>query len=296
MLPYFAPPAWTIGPVTVEAFGIAVAVAMWCGTWLFEDRVAMLRLDRTVAMRFSGWVIAGGIVGAHLFSVIFYFPERLRDDPWLLLRVWEPISSFGGMLGGLVAAFLFFRRSRHAQGSTVAEQTAFLDALAFAFPFALAIGRFGCALAHDHPGRVTTFPLSISLQQPDAQLFIATIYRNAGLSLPFDAASQAFFDLGLLECVYLAAVVLPVFWMCRRSQRTGFFLWLFPALYLPMRFFLDTLRVADVRYAGLTPAQWVAAAIVPTLPFFVVRRRTLRYAAGAALILLTGWACTAGAR
>jgi hypothetical protein len=70
----------------------------------------------------------------------------------------------------------------------------------------------------------------------------------------------------------------------------------FAALYLPVRFGFDMLRVADVRYAGLTPAQWVAALIMAALPFVAVRHRTLRFAISGVVILAAGWACSGGGR
>lgn len=49
-------------------------------------------------------------------------------------------------------------------------------------------------------------------------------------------------------------------WLNRRRRVPGTFLLAFLLAYLPIRFVLDFLRVADARYAGLTPAQWVALA------------------------------------
>src|SRR3954468_8787671 len=101
MLPYFEQPDWHVGPLTIHAFGVAVAFAMWYGLTMGQRRFARLGLDVAVGQQLGGWVIVGGVVGAHLFSVLAYFPEKLSTDPWLLLRVWEDISSFGGMLGGV---------------------------------------------------------------------------------------------------------------------------------------------------------------------------------------------------
>ncbi len=92
------------------------------------------------------------------FQCSSYFREKLRDDPWLLLRTWEDISSFGGMLGGIAGALLFF--ATRAEESERRARLLFLDAVAFVFPAALAIGRLGCSLAHDHPGTVTISPRS----------------------------------------------------------------------------------------------------------------------------------------
>jgi len=293
MLPYFEQPVWQIGPLSIHAFGIAVAVAAWFGLTIVQQRFAHLGLDPQVGQRLGGWMLLGGILGAHLFSVLLYFPHKLRDDPWLILRIWEDISSFGGVLGGLAAALIFF--AKRARDEDRRTKLAYLDAIAFVFPAALAIGRFGCALAHDHPGTVTTFPLALSLRTDAALGYLDGVYGAAGLALPPTARTMGFHDLGLYEFLFLSLVVVPLFvrWS-RRRRPAGFYLVAFAALYLPVRFGFDMLRVADVRYVGLTPAQWVAALIMAALPFVAVRHRKLRFAICGAVILATGWACAGG--
>ena len=275
MLPYFAQPVWQLGPLTIHAFGVAVAVALWYGLILGQRRFERAALDSRVGQRLAGWMIAGGLLGAHLFAVLLYVPDKLRDDPWLLLRVWEEISSFGGMLGGMIGALLFFAlRLRDTAWHT---KLSYLDAVAFVFPAALAIGRIGCALAHDHPGVVASFPLAISLQTEAAHSYIRGVYVSAGLSLPANAGGMGFHDLGLYELLVLALLIVPAFaYWNRRPRAAGFYLVAFAALYFPVRFGLDMLRVADARYAGLTPAQWGAALVVVVLPLVAVACRKAR--------------------
>jgi phosphatidylglycerol---prolipoprotein diacylglyceryl transferase len=295
MLPYFEQPVWQIGPITIHAFGLAVAVAAWAGLTLVQRRFARLGLDPVLGQRLGGWMLLGGILGAHLFSVLFYFPDRLREDPWLILRIWEDISSMGGFLGGVAAAVIFF--ATRARALDRESRLAYLDAIAFVFPAALAIGRFGCTLAHDHPGTVTSFPLAISLKTDAALGYIGGVYQEAGLVLPRSAPTMGFHDLGLYEFLFLSLMVVPLFVGWNRRQRPpGFYLVAFAALYLPVRFAFDMLRVADVRYVGLTPAQWVAALVMVALPFVVVRHRILRFAISGAVILAAGWACAGGGR
>jgi len=290
MLPYFEQPVWRIGPVSIHAFGVAVAVAVWFALAAVRKQFERRGLDAVVGQRLGGWMLLGGIIGAHLFSVLLYFPQKLRDDPWLIFRVWEDISSFGGLIGGLAGALVFF--AMRAGDDERRARVAYLDAIAFVFPAALAIGRIGCALAHDHPGGVTTFPLAFSLESTAALDYVRGVYDAAGLPLPQDASTMGFHDLGLYEFLFLALVVVPLFAFWNRHRRpSGFYLVAFAALYLPVRFCLDMLRVADARYVGLTPAQWVAALIMAVLPFLAVRRRTLRFALSGAVVLAAGWAC-----
>jgi phosphatidylglycerol---prolipoprotein diacylglyceryl transferase len=293
MIPYVQQPVWHLGPLTIHAFGIAVALAMWVGLTLGQRGFERAALDPAVGNRLGGWVIAGGILGAHVFSVLLYFPQKLRDDPWLILRVWEDISSFGGMLGGSIAAFLFF--STRLSASDWSTRLRYLDVVALVFAPALAIGRVGCALAHDHPGEVTDFPLAISLKSEAAHTYLREVYASGGLTFPANAQSMGFHDLGLYEFLYLALVVVPILaHLNRRPRASGFYLLVFAALYFPVRFVLDTLRVADSRYLGLTPAQWGAAMIMAALPFAAIPHQKLRFAITGAVILGTAWACWGG--
>jgi len=293
MLPYFEQPAWHLGPLTIHAFGLTVATALWVGLTMVERRFAELDLDAATGRRLSVWMLVGGLLGAHVFSVLLYFPDQLRADPWLLLRPWEDISSLGGMLGGILGACLFFALRRSELD--MAKRLAYLDAIAFVFPFGLAIGRVGCSLAHDHPGVVTTFPLAISLHSASAQAYIRGVYDAAGLALPAGAATMGFHDLGLYECLYLILVVVPAFVVWNRRRRApGFYLVGFSALYFPVRFALDVLRVSDARYLRLTPAQWSAALVLAALPLAALGHRRVRFVISGAVILATAWACWGG--
>lgn len=293
MLPYIEQPVWQVGPLTIHAFGVAVAVAMWYGLTLGQQRLERAGLNLVVARSFAWWILIGGMLGAHLFSVFFYFPHKLRDDPLTLLRVWEDISSFGGMIGGAIGALLFL--TLRARDDVTQAKLAYMDAVAFVFPGALAIGRMGCALAHDHPGVVTSFPLAIGLASDAAFAYMRGVYANAGLSLPANAQQLGFHDLGLYELLILALVIVPLFaYWNRRARKPGFYLVAFAAIYLPIRFGLDMLRVADARYLGLTPAQWTAAIVLTALPLIVMGRRKARYVVTGAAILGTAWACWAG--
>jgi phosphatidylglycerol:prolipoprotein diacylglycerol transferase len=272
MIPYFQQPSLDIGPITIHAFGAIVAFAVFVGLLIGERRFTTLGLDREVGGRMAWWTIVAGFLGAHLFAVLFYFPQLVVEDPLVLLRPWEHISSFGGIFGGAAGMWLFFRF--RAPGGI--ERLAYLDVAAFVFPMSLMIGRLGCALAHDHPGVVTSFPLAISLESAAAQDYITSVYVNAGRAaeLPSGAAlaQLGFHDLGLYEMLYLGLIVVPaMLFASRRPRASRSLLGTFALMYMPARFLLDFLRVGDARYAGLTPAQWVAVLAIVAL--MVVRLR-----------------------
>ena len=278
MIPYFEQPVWRLGPITIAAFGIIVASSVFGGLTLGGRRFRKIGLDPKIGEGLAWYVVVCGFLSAHLFAVLLYFPRKVIEHPLSLLKVWEDISSFGGILGGMIGVWLYFRIK--APSVDTATRWKYVDVAAYVFPLSLAIGRLGCALAHDHPGTVTTFPLALSLQTDAARAFIEGVYLAAGRLGELPAAPQlarlGFHDLGWYEFLYLSIVVVPLTLLLGRKTRTpGTFLISFMTLYMPVRFGLDFLRVSDMRYAGLTPAQWVAILLLAALPF-LWRSRALR--------------------
>lgn len=276
MIPYVTQPCVQLGPLRICAFGVIVAAAASVGLELGRRRFRRFGLDPAIGEGFAWYTLIGGFLGAHLFSVLVYFPEKVARNPLVLFKVWEDISSFGGMIGALIGMSLFFLR--RAPGLDARLRRAYVDVAAYIFAFSLAIGRIACSLAHDHPGTLTHFPLAISLRSASARAYIADVYADAGrfatLPRPERLPSLGFHDLGWYEFLYLSLVVVPVMllldrWFARRhghaTPSTGLFLATFVLLYMPVRFALDFLRVNDARYGGLTPGQWTAAAALAAL-------------------------------
>jgi phosphatidylglycerol:prolipoprotein diacylglycerol transferase len=275
MVPYFPQPDYHLfGPVTIHAFGAIVALAVIVGWRMVLARARRKGLDPERFEDLLLYVILSGFVVAHIYSVLAYFPREAMEDPLLLLKFWENISSFGGFAGGLLGIWLFFRFK--ARDLDASARLLYMDVIAYVFPFAWAIGRAACSVAHDHPGTVTTFPLGISLRSPEAQAYIAFFYREAGrlaeLPPPAVLSRMAFHDLGWYEFLYMSCLMVPAFLVLdRKSRPPGFFLIAFLLLYVPVRFFLDFLRIGDARYLGLTPAQYAGIAIFLAAVYFPVR-------------------------
>lgn len=275
MIPYFPQPEYHLfGPITVHAFGAIVALSVIVGWRMTVARSRKIGLDPELVQDLLLYVVLSGFLVAHLYSVLAYFPREAIENPLLLLKIWEDISSFGGFAGGLLGLWLFFRFK--ARDVDAAARLQYLDVIAYIFPFAWAIGRVACTVAHDHPGTVTTFPLGISLQSPEAQAYIASCYREAGrlAELPPGAELEkmGFHDLGWYEFLYMSCVMVPAFLMLDRKARPpAFFLIAFPLLYVPTRFLLDFLRIGDAKYFGLTPGQYAGIAVFLASVFLMVR-------------------------
>jgi phosphatidylglycerol:prolipoprotein diacylglycerol transferase len=230
LLPYVEHPALAIGSYRLEAFPLLVAVAIVVQFQIVMRRAPARGIPLRMASSLAGHAILLGLLGAHLFELFVYDPERLLADPIALFTPWRGISSLGGMLGGLLGlAWLMHRRRL-----PTALRVRFVDCLMFALPFTLAVGRAGCALQHDHPG----------------------VSSQHWLAVAFPEGPR--FDLGLLEFLYLLPMCAVFLVADRRPRPDGFYIGLFFALYGPVRFAMDALRVGDVRYFGWTPGQYLS--------------------------------------
>jgi phosphatidylglycerol:prolipoprotein diacylglycerol transferase len=236
MIPYFDQPHLTVGPLTIHGFGALVAAAVLVGLHVVKRRAHSQGLDPVLAQRLTSWVLVGGFLGAHLVDRLIYFPRDTLDDPVSLLRLWEGLSSFGGFAGAITGVLLFSRRHPlRGQGWQ------YLDTVAYAFPFGWVLGRTGCFIAFDHPGSPTRFALG-------------EVYRDGIVR----------HNLGLEEALYTILIVIVFVWLGRRHRPPSFFVGLLAVCYVPFRFSLDFMRKVDVRYFGLTPAQYgcVAAGVL----------------------------------
>lgn len=232
MIPYFEQPTLALGPLKIHAFGVLVATAVLLGTSLLLKRVKAFGGDVEATQRLATWIVVGGFITAHMVDRFVYFPQRTFADPLSIVRIWDGISSFGGFLGAAIAIQLFRRKHR------LEPVMLYIDAVAYALPFAWIFGRTGCFVAFDHPGSPTT-------------LFIGQMYSDGVVR----------HNLGLEEALYTLLIAATMWLLGRKPRPAGFFIGVLIMIYAPFRFGLDFLRKIDVRYLGLTPGQFGAIAI-----------------------------------
>lgn len=256
MIPYLDIPPLRIGPWEIQPFGMLVLTGIVVAAILSRRRARQVGLDPEVI----GWLVRlcafFGIFGAHLVHLVAYHPEELARDPWSIFKFWSGMSSFGGFISAAIACGIYLKR-RHIPFLPYA------DALMFGFWPGWCISRIGCATAHDHPGRLSDFVLAVQFP------------------------GGARHDLGLYE-VFLSLFWIPlVLWLGRKNDvndpQPGSILSAMIVAYSVPRFFLDFLRATDlpyhdVRYSGLTPAQYGCIALTIVSAWFFFRLRSARRA------------------
>lgn len=230
MIPYYQSPTFQLGPLTLAPFGFLAAAGIYVAARITVKRAAEDGRDSQVLADYAFWGVASGVLLGHWVHLFLYHPEELARGPLQILKVWDGLSSFGGLLGGILAALVFFhlRKVRFRD---------YGDALALGVAPGWGIARLGCFVAHDHPGLRTDFPLAVAFP------------------------GGARHDLGLYDAVVLFSIAIVLFILRKRRLLTGRLLPLLAILYGLGRFFLDFLRAQDLayvdaRYWGLTPAQY----------------------------------------
>ncbi len=160
--PDFDPVALAIGPLSIHWYGIMYIVGFGAA-WLLGSLRA--RRDGWSGEQVSDLVFhcaLGAVIGGRLGSVFFYNFDRFLADPMWLLRVWEGGMSFhGGLLGVLLASWLYGRRIGR-------DFFAVTDFVAPAAPLGLAAGRFGNFIGGELWGRPTELPWGMVFPHVDA--------------------------------------------------------------------------------------------------------------------------------
>jgi len=205
--------------------------------------------SEATARRMVAWVTAAGILGAHVFDVLFYRPGDLARDPLVLLKFWTSISSYGGFIGGALGWGYVAWRDKLRLGR-------WADITIVGLLVAFSIGRGGCTTVHDHLGAETTSAIGVDVPR--------TALVERGIATTSHDATVRVHDLGMEELLYLLPVnALVLFLAFRRRLPPGVLAALTAALYAPVRFGLEEWRLAssDPPYAGLTFAQWCSLAV-----------------------------------
>lgn len=246
MLPYIELPTIHVGPVTLHPFGLLAATAAILGTTMAQWRARKLHADEPALNSLIGWVLVGGLAGAHVFERVLYRPTELIEQPWSLFYFWDGLSSTGGFIGATIAATLW-KRLRNKNRPLLP----FADIILSILPIPWIAARAGCAVVHDHPGIPTSNANWLAVAYPDGPRY----------------------DLGLLEMLLAILLSVAVASNWHRTRPLGWYVALVSLVYAPARFALDFLRAVDLdpRYGGLTPAQW---ACLPLFAFgiFVATR------------------------
>jgi len=251
VLPYVELPDFHLFGLTIHPFGIFAALGVYTGAVLTvrAGRVYGPGDTKSLSEVFT-WALVGGLLGAHLLHVLGYHPELLRTQgPLVLLKIWDGVSSMGGVLGGIAGIVIYFWR----KGLRIYP---YWDALALGTAPGWAVARMGCAIVHDHPG----------------------IRSNAWFAVAWHEGPRL--DMGLVDCVLLIVISAVLYLLARKPRPQGTLMGVLAVTYSVPRFFLDFFRAKDLsfvdgRVLGLTPAQWITPVLAALGVYLLVNARRM---------------------
>ena len=258
------PVAVSLGPLRVHWYGLMYLLGFLLAWWLGRRRIRAGRLpgvdeDGFGDLLFYGLI--GVIVGGRLGSVLFYDFNTYLQNPLQVLKVWEGGMSFhGGLLGVLVAAWLWSRRHRRHFFDT-------MDFLAPLVPPGLGFGRIGNYIGGELWGKYTrgdwgvVFPSG--LPEP---------YRSldpVALKAQFDAGALDAFarhPSQLYQAFLEGLVLFCVLWWYSAKPRPRYAVsGLFALLYGSFRFLVEFVRMPDA-HLGYLAFGWLTMGQVLSLP------------------------------
>ncbi|MGQ7245806.1 prolipoprotein diacylglyceryl transferase [Halomonas sp. V046] len=241
MLPYpdIDPVAISLGPLQVHWYGLMYVVGFVAAWWLGCRRASRIGLTRDDIGDLLFFCAIGVVAGGRLGYALFYGLDQWLADPLWIVKVWDGGMSFhGGLVGVLLAAWLFARR----------KQLAFFtltDFVAPLVPIGLGAGRIGNFINHELPGRVTDLPWG----------------------MPFPGyAGQARHPSSLYEALLEGVVLFALlWWVSATPRRRGLVSGLFLLGYGAFRFAVEFVRQPDPQL-GFIAFGWVTMGMVLTLP------------------------------
>ncbi len=169
ILPVIDPVALHLGPVAVRWYGLAYMFSLLLG-WVYTRRLAgnqrlwggksPIRPDHFDDLLM--WVTLGVVVGGRLGYVLFYKPAYFFHNPQQIVQTWNGGMSFhGGMLGSLLAIWLYSRRHKLPVLSVI-------DVASAVAPLGFYFGRLANFVNGELWGRVTDVPWAMVFPDPEA--------------------------------------------------------------------------------------------------------------------------------
>ena len=149
--------ALTIGPLSIHAYGLMIALGVIAAVWLLGRRLEVSGVGtREDASSIAVWAVIAGVIGSRLYHVVTDW-ELFRHDLIRIPQIWRGgLGIPGGILFGTLAAAWAFKRRGIAPAVGV-------GLAAPSLPLAQAIGRWGNWWNQELFGKPTTLPWALRI-------------------------------------------------------------------------------------------------------------------------------------
>jgi len=231
MLPYNSFFSWKLGPITIQSYGLMVALGFLITISLIQKKFKG-KQNKEHVNNIGIIAIVVGIIGSRISYVLVNINEFFPNN---LVNVFDFFSGGLVWIGGFISAVIgiyFYVKKNDLDFWKFADKIAPLLALGHAF------GRIGCVLGDGgHVGKITNVPWCFDIE---------------GACRHVSAWYSAIYLIGLF-------FVLSTFE--KKKVYKGFVFHSYLLLYGIGRFLIDFIRI-DPRYFGLTATQWICGVFV----------------------------------
>ncbi len=242
-----------IGPFTLHSFGLMMALGFLAALLAMRRLARGTHRDSDYLSRLLVWLMVGGLAGSRLAYVLEHWRNEFSGRPLDIFRIDQGgLMFYGGVIGAIVAIFVFAHRRRE-------HPLEILDLAAAVLPLGHAFGRMGCFLNGCCYGRCTQGPLAVRFPAGSFpwhdHLRQGIIASEATHSLPIVPTQllEMGANLALFALLFAVGLRHP-----RRGSITGLYLLLYPVIRFIMEIFrgdprmtLGALSVGQVISLGL---------------------------------------------
>lgn len=167
----------TIGPITIHGYGLMIAIGVMAAFMVAEFRAKKNGLDSEKIFPLAIWCLISGMLGAKLL----YYITQIREiiiNPSILLNVTEGFVVYGGIIGGVLAGYLYCKKEK-------LDFLKYFDLVMPSIALAQGFGRIGCLFAGCCYGVKVDGPFSIvfhdSKYAPNGMALLPTQLISSGL-------------------------------------------------------------------------------------------------------------------
>jgi phosphatidylglycerol:prolipoprotein diacylglycerol transferase len=149
------PVLFHLGPLTVYSYGLMMALGFLAADYVIRLECIRRGLDPEYSSSIVIAAAVAGLIGSRIYAILDDLPTYLAD-PKSMIFSGSGFVFYGGMIGGLIGAYLVSRWYRIGLGVT-------MDMCGPALAIGQAIGRIGCQLSGDGDwGLPSTVPWAMS--------------------------------------------------------------------------------------------------------------------------------------
>lgn len=255
-----------IGPFSITGFGIAVALAFLIAQVVAQTELTRRGHDPSPIADILLSVFAGFLIGAKAYYVAL-------NPSWSALFSRAGLVFWGGLLGGIAAAWIVIRR----KGIPFFR---IADVAGPAIAAGYAIGRTGCWAVGDDYGRPWSGSLAVSFPEGAPPSTAANLVKDFGASIPATVPPDTILAVHPTQ-LYETAMGLMMFWLLWRlrghKHAEGWLFGLYCVLAGIERFIVEFYRAKDDRFVGpFTSAQVIAVGFFAAGLILMARFNTIR--------------------